>query len=197
MIEPTDLEVMERVVQQDSQALQTLFSRYGRRCFALSYRIINNAQAAEEVVQDTFQTVWQKAGQFDPERGGNVRGWLLTIAHRKSIDYRRRETDKHPANVPIEDVEWALSVPDAFAEVEQTLLQERVRAALASLPPEQRQIIELAYFGGLSQSDIAAAQNLPLGTVKGRTRLGLRKLSEMLRMEQDHSDGVSTAGGRP
>ena len=197
MIELSDLEVMERVAQQDSQALQTLFSRYGRRCFALSYRIINNAQAAEEVVQDTFQAVWQKAGQFDAERGGNVRGWLLTIAHRKSIDYRRRETDKHSGNVPIDDVEWTLSVPDVFAEVDQILLQERVRSALASLPAEQRHIIELAYFTGLSQSEIATSQNLPLGTVKGRTRLGLRKLSELLRMEQDHGDGVSTMGGRP
>ncbi len=196
MIELSDLEVMERIVQRDSQALQTLFSRYGRRCFALSYRIISNAQAAEEVVQDTFQAVWQKASQFDAERGGNVRGWVLTIAHRKSIDYRRREIDRRPPDVPMDDVDWMLSVPDVFAEVDQILLQERVRAALAKLPPEQRQIIELAYFGGLSQADIATAENLPLGTVKGRTRLGLRKLSELLHMEQDQGDGVSTAGGR-
>ncbi len=197
MIELTDLEVMELVAQQDNDALQTLFSRYGRRCFALSYRIINNAQAAEEVVQDTFQTAWQKASQFDAERGGNVKGWLMTIAHRKSIDYRRKETDRHAPDVPIDDVDWALSVPDAFAEVDQILLQERVRTALASLPPDQRQIIELAYFSGFSQSEIAANQNLPLGTVKGRTRLGLRKLSELLHMEQDQGDGVSYAGGQP
>ncbi|MCC6704743.1 MAG: sigma-70 family RNA polymerase sigma factor [Thermomicrobiales bacterium] len=197
MIELSDLEVMELIAQQDSHALQTLFSRYGRRCFALSYRIINNAQSAEEVVQDTFQAVWQKASQFDAERGGNVRGWLLTIVHRKSIDYRRREIDRRPPDVPIDDVDFMLSVPDIFAEVDQILLQERVRSALANLPPEQRRIIELAYFSGLSQSDIAAAENLPLGTVKGRTRLGLRKLSELLHMEQDQSDGVSATGGRP
>jgi len=197
VIEFSDLEVMERIAQRDSLALQTLFSRYGRRCFALSYRIINNAQSAEEVVQDTFQAVWQKASQFDAERGGNVRGWLLTIVHRKSIDYRRREIDRSPPDIPIDDVDFMLSVPDAFAEVDQILLQERVRSALANLPPEQRQIIELAYFSGLSQSEIAAAENLPLGTVKGRTRLGLRKLSELLHMEQDQSDGVSATGGRP
>lgn len=196
MIELSDLEVMERIAQQDCQALQTLFSRYGRRCFALSYRIINNAQSAEEVVQDTFQAVWQKASHFDAERGGNVRGWLLTIVHRKSIDYRRREIDRRPPDVPIDDVDFMLSMPDVFAEVDQIMLQERVRSALANLPPEQRQIIELAYFSGLSQSDIAAAENLPLGTVKGRTRLGLRKLSELLHMEQNQSDGVSARGGR-
>ena len=197
MIEPNDLEVMEQIARRDSQALQMLFSRYGRRCFALSYRITSNAEAAEEVVQDAFQTVWQKAGQFDADRGGNVRGWLLTIVHRKSIDYRRREHGTRQPEVPIEQVEWSLSVPDAFAEVDQMLLQERVRAAMDSLPAEQRQIIELAYFSGLSQSAIAEAQNLPLGTVKGRTRLALRKLSEILHMELNQDDGVSAAGGRP
>ena len=197
MIEFTDLEVMERVARKDSLALQTLFSRYGRRCFALCYRITDNAEAAEEVVQDTFQTVWQKAGQFDANRGANVRGWLLTIAHRKAIDYRRRESDRQPPNVPIDDVEWLLAVPDASAEVDQILLRERIRRALDSLPPEQRQIIELAYFGGLSQADIARTHELPLGTVKGRTRLALRKLSEMLHQEHIQDDGVSASGGRP
>jgi RNA polymerase sigma-70 factor (ECF subfamily) len=197
VIEISDIELMERIANKDGDALQDLFARYGRRSFALSYRITNNASAAEEVVQDAFQTVWQKCHQFDVAKGGNVRGWLLTIVHRKSIDYRRREIDKRPADIPIEDMEWSLSVPDVTAEVDQRLLQERVRAALNDLPAEQRQVIELAYFEGMSQSDIASARGMPLGTGKSRMRLGMRKLSETLRSEWHHSGTTPGIGGRP
>jgi RNA polymerase sigma-70 factor (ECF subfamily) len=195
VIETSDIELMERIARQDSDALSELFARYGRRCFALSYRITNDAHAAEEVVQDAFQTVWQKSTQFDASRGGNVQGWLLTIVHRKSIDYRRREIDKRPPDIPIDTMEWALSVPDVTVEVDQRLLQGRVRAALDELPGEQRQVIELAYFSGMSQSDIAHQRNMPLGTVKSRMRLGLRKLSESLRSEWPHGESASRIGG--
>ena len=197
MIEVSDIELMERIANKDGDALQDLFARYGRRCFALAYRITNNASAAEEVVQDSYQTVWQKCDQFDVGIGNNVRGWLLTIVHRKSIDYRRREIDKRPPNVPIDDLEWALSVPDVTAEVDQRLLQERVRAALDELPVEQRQVIELSYFDGMSQSDIASARDMPLGTVKSRMRLGMRKLSETLRSEWHTSETTPGIGGQP
>lgn len=197
VIEVSDIELMERIANKDGDALQDLFARYGRRSFALSYRITNNASAAEEVVQDAFQTVWQKCDQFDVAKGGNVRGWLLTIVHRKSIDYRRREVDKRPPDVPIEDLEWTLSVPDVTAEVDQRLLQERVRAALNELPAEQRQVIELAYFDGMSQSDIATARDMPLGTVKSRMRLGMRKLAETLRSERHQPGSTPGIGGRP
>jgi RNA polymerase sigma-70 factor, ECF subfamily len=192
----SDLELMERIGLQDADALQDLFARYGRRCFALSYRIINNASAAEEVVQDAYQTVWQKGHQFDSSRGTNVRGWLLTIVHRKSIDYRRREVDKRPPDVSIDNVDWMLSTTDVHAEVDQAMLADRVRSALADLPGEQRQIIELAYFEGMSQSQIAGERDLALGTVKSRMRLGLHRLSESLRSEWHQREATSEIGGQ-
>lgn len=185
MMEISDIDLIKGIANRDSEALKSLFARYGRRCFALCYRIVESGPAAEEIVQDTFETVWNKCGQFDSERGTNVRGWLLTIAHRKSIDYRRRELDRRPPSLDIDDLSWALAVPDAWSSVEQTLLQERVRAALSELPEEQRQVIEMAYFEGLSQSDIARDRDIPLGTVKGRMRLGLKKLAESLRDERE------------
>jgi len=196
VIDISDIELMERIANKDGDALHDLFARYGRRSFALAYRITNNASAAEEVVQDAFQTVWQKCDQFDTAKGANVRGWLLTIVHRKSIDYRRREIDKRPPDVPMEDMEWTLSVPDVTAEVDQRLLEERVRAALNELPVEQRQVIELAYFDGMSQSDIATQRGMPLGTVKSRMRLGMRKLSETLRSEWHHGETTTGIGGQ-
>lgn len=158
-----------------------LYDRYHRLCFAVSYRILHDAAMAEEAVQDTFLQVWNRADTFDPERGTNVRGWILTILHHRSIDFRRRHIDRLPGMVALEDVDYRLAVPDAWADVSATLTREEVRAALATLPGDQRRAIELAYFDGMSHGQIAEAEQIPLGTVKGRLRLGLKKLSMELR----------------
>lgn len=180
MSEPTDIEMMERIAARNTEALRVLYERYGRVAFALAYRVAGEANGAEEIVQDAFVTVWNKADGFDAAKGGNVRGWLLTIVHRRAIDYRRREHDRPPPNVPIDTMDNVLAAPDVWKDLSATLLGEEVREAMATLPDQQRRTIELAYFEGLSHSEIAVRENAPVGTVKGRLRLGLSKLSTML-----------------
>jgi RNA polymerase sigma-70 factor (ECF subfamily) len=180
-----DLVLMQRIAQRNTDALRALYDRYGRVAFALAYRVVGEASAAEEVVQDAFETVWSKGHTFDNEKGSNVRGWLLTIVHRRSIDYRRRELDRPPRSFPIDDLDQTLSTPDVWKDVSATLLGEQVRSAMEALPADQRRVIELAFFEGLSHGEIASQENAPLGTVKGRLRLGLRKLSGVLGSADD------------
>jgi RNA polymerase sigma-70 factor, ECF subfamily len=178
--EASDIALMERIVIRDAAALKALYGRYGRVAFALAYRITGEAPAAEEIVQDAFQTAWNRGASFETAKGGNVRGWLLTIVHHRAIDYRRREFDRPPRSLPLDEMDHVLTSPDVWQDVSASLLSEQVRAAIDALPPEQRRAIELAYFEGLSHGEIASQENEPLGTVKGRLRLGLRKLSGML-----------------
>lgn len=180
MNEPSDIALIERIALRESGALKILYGRYGRRAFALAYRIVGEASGAEEIVQDAFETVWNKCAGFDTSDGANVRGWLLTIVHHRAIDYRRREFDRPPRHLPIDGMENVLSTPDVWSDVSATLLGEEVRTALNTLPEDQRRTIELAFFDGLSHGEIASQENQPLGTVKGRLRLGLRKLSGTL-----------------
>jgi RNA polymerase sigma-70 factor (ECF subfamily) len=188
--EPSDIALIHRIADRDATALRALYDRHGRVAFALAYRVTGNAQAAEEVVQDAFEIAWTRAATFDTGRGGNVRGWLLTITHRRAIDSLRREQSRAPGRVALDDVEHRLSTPDAWGEVSSTLLAERVQAAMADLPPDQRRSVELAYFEGLTHGEIAAREDTPLGTVKGRLRLGLRKLSESLAGERENPTGI-------
>jgi RNA polymerase sigma-70 factor, ECF subfamily len=183
--ELSDIGLMERITQRDTSAFRSLYERYGRAAFALAYRVIGEASAAEEVVQDAFETVWTKAHTFVKTQAANVRGWLMTIVHRRAIDYRRREYDRPPRNVPIDTMDNVLQSPDVWTDVSATLLGEQVREAMASLPDQQRRAIELAYFDGLSHGEIAAQEGEPLGTVKGRLRLGLRKLTGLLEAADD------------
>ena len=187
MTELSDLALMERIALRNTDALRGLYDRYGRVAFALAYRVVGEASAAEEVVQDAFETVWNKGHAFDASKGGNVRGWLLTIVHRRSIDYRRREFDRPPRSLPIDSMDHVLTSPDVWQDVSANLLGEQVRHAMDTLPTDQRRAIELAFFDGLSHGDIARQENQPLGTVKGRLRLGLRKLSGVLASTMDVS----------
>ena len=187
MTEPSDLALMERIALRHTDALRALYDRYGRVAFALAYRVVGEASAAEEVVQDAFETVWTKGHAFEASKGGNVRGWLLTIVHRRSIDYRRREFDRPPRSLPLDAMDHVLTSPDVWQDVSATLLGEQVRHAMDTLPMDQRRAIELAYFEGLSHGEIASRENAPLGTVKGRLRLGLRKLSGALGTSLDET----------
>jgi RNA polymerase sigma-70 factor (ECF subfamily) len=178
--EASDIALIEAAARGESPALMTLYDRYNRLAFGLAYRIVGNPSLAEEVVQDAFLQAWNKAGTFDPGRGANVRGWLMTIVHHRAIDTRRSSIDRKPAHVPLEDEEYRLAVPDVWHDVSATLTRETMRDAVASLPEDQRRTIELAFFEGLSHGEIAARDQTPLGTVKGRMRLGLRKLKSTL-----------------
>lgn len=176
------------IANRDSAALMSLYDKYNRLAFALAYRIVNDASLAEEVVQDAFFQVWNRAGSFDHGRSGNVRGWLMTIVHHRAIDFRRRDIDRRPPHVPLDDVDYVLSAPDVWRDIAHILTKEQMRAAVNSLPDDQRRTIELAYYVGMSHGEIAERENVPLGTVKGRLRLGLRKLKAVLTTPAEQSE---------
>lgn len=180
-----DGDLIEAIARRDSSALMALYDRYGRLSFALAYRIVGDPSLAEEVVQDAFLQVWNRATTFDHARGGNVRGWLMTIVHHRSIDFRRRDLDRKPTHVPLDDVANALAVPDVWGAVSASLTRETMRAAVDTLPRDQKRAIELAFFDGLTHGEIAERENAPLGTIKGRLRLGMRKLRVVLTEAND------------
>ncbi len=180
--EPTDETLATRVAQGDVAAFATLYDRYAPRIYAWCAHMVGTAEA-EDVVQDTFLRLWHKASQFDARRG-SFSSWFLAIARHQLMSELRRRTVQQRM-VAADEIERVLA--DAIApgrDVEdQAWSHERARAvlrALAGLPPEQRRVLVLAYFGGLTQSEIAGLTRTPLGTVKKRTRLGLQKLRERL-----------------
>ena len=176
----SDDELMQAIARQDSAALVALYDRYGRLAFGLAYRIVNDGPLGEEIVQDAFMQVWRRAATYQANQGGSARAWLLTIVHHRAIDLVRRAGASRPPDVPLDDAGELVAGTDVWREVSAHLTQDEVRAAVGALPPEQREAIELAYFQGLSQSEIAERLQMPLGTVKGRMRLGLRKLYDAL-----------------
>lgn len=198
MAEPGDDDLMRGIVCRDPTALLALYDRHGRVAFALAYRVLVDAQTAEEVVQDAFLLVWRHAASFDAALG-EVRGWLLTIVHHRAIDARRR-LGRHAGAVGLDAVEWKLAAPDAWGEVARGLERDEVRAAVEALPEEQRRAIELAFFEGLTHREIAVRTGTPLGTVKGRLRLGLQKLHASLvaagaQRGGEGAEGSDGAGG--
>lgn len=187
----SDDHLMHAIARQDSAALVALYDRYGRLAFGLAYRIVNDGPLGEEIVQDAFMQVWRRAATYETNRGGNARAWLLTIVHHRAIDMVRRAGASRPQDVPLDEAGDVAAVTDVWREVSAHLTQEDVRAAVGALPPEQREAIELAYFQGLTHSEIAERLQEPLGTIKGRMRLGLKKLYDAL---TGSGDEASTGG---
>jgi len=146
--------------------------------FGLAQAMLGDPEAAEEVAQDVFERVWREARSYRPERG-SVRTWLLAIARNAAIDRYRRSGSKRAQERPLEEGAER-SDPAAEAVLERAVRSERVRVALAQLPPEQRTVIALSFYGGYAQSEIASRLGLPLGTVKGRARLAMAKLRDSL-----------------
>ncbi|HUZ02523.1 MAG TPA: sigma-70 family RNA polymerase sigma factor [Thermomicrobiaceae bacterium] len=174
-----DDQLVRAIAERDPDAMVTLYDRYGRLAFALAYRILADGSAAEEVVQDAFLRVWRQAAAFDVRRG-TLRSWLMTIVHHRAIDVTRRRASRGGGDVDLEAVSYSLAGPDVWGEVAAGIQRDQVRAAVAALPPEQRLVVELAYFEGLTHVEIADRTGTPLGTVKSRLRLGLKKLQETL-----------------
>ena len=170
---PTDDALISALAGRDLTALATLYDRYGRVAYALAHRILGEPEAAEDVVHDGFISAWRGAGSYRSERG-NVRGWLLSIVHHRAVDVLRRKTTFRPA--PLESAEQRPSDDDTAEEATRNVEHATVRAALEALPPAQRRTIELAYFGGYTHVELAELMGVPLGTVKGRMRIGLQKL---------------------
>jgi len=167
-----DRAVLARLADGELDALEDLYDRYKTMAYSIAYRITNDATLAEDVVQDAFLGAWRNAARYIEGRG-SVKTWLLSIVHHRAIDAvrRRRPTSELP------DLELpppaAFTLPDVWAEVAAILDAETVRAALGALSDVQREAIELAYFGGMTQQEIADRTATPLGTVKSRMRLGL------------------------
>jgi RNA polymerase sigma-70 factor (ECF subfamily) len=182
-VQISDEELIAQLAQGDLVALEALYTRYARPVFSLALRVLGDTADAEEVTQDVFERVWRYAPTYDPVRG-RFGTWLLSMTHHVAIDSVRKR-QRRPSTLTGEAAEVATRVvPDSSADVSGTTMRtmeaEQVRRALRSLPQSQQQVIELAYFGGLSHLEIAAALGDPLGTVKARIRRGMERLRSAL-----------------
>ncbi len=170
-----DEDLISLVGDGDAQAFAALYDRHSRAAYSLAYRMMGERQAAEDLAQDAFLKVWRATASYRAGRG-SVRTWILSIVHNRGIDQirshasRRRTQDKVEASAP------KYEPSEAFSETWKNSRRDQANAALKTLPPEQLQILELAYFSGYTHIEIADLLGLPLGTVKGRMRLGLKKL---------------------
>jgi RNA polymerase sigma-70 factor (ECF subfamily) len=178
--ELADEELMALVHGGEPRAFDVIFDRHAGAAFSLAYRMCGRRAMAEDVVQEAFLSLWRSGARYDRGRG-SVRSWVLSVVHNRAIDAFRSETVKTSRNVPDEGIAERLEAAERTErEVERRDDQRVVRGALDELPADQRQVIELAYFGGFTHSQIAEMLSLPAGTVKGRMRLGLAKLRTAL-----------------
>ena len=174
--------VCERMLAGDDAALGEIYDQFASFVYGLAFCVIGDARAAEDVSQDVFVGLWQRPASFDPGRG-TLRTWLGTLAHRRAVDYVRREEARRRRAERVAG--RAVSAPDVEEMATALVSAERVRAALESLPPEQRRAIHLAYFEGRTYREVAEVLGIPEGTAKSRLRLGLRRVAAALRAEGD------------
>jgi RNA polymerase sigma-70 factor, ECF subfamily len=175
-----DEEMMQLVQAGDPRAFELLYDRHGGAAFSLAYRMVGNRTSAEDVTQEAFLSIWRSRLRYDQARG-SVRTWVLGIVHNRAIDALRRSVAHDRRRETMDGVEERFESRDR-TDVEAARREDArsVRSALATLPEDQRRTIELAYFGGFSHSQIAELLDEPVGTVKGRMRLGLEKLRRQL-----------------
>ena len=172
-----DEELMPLIGAKDPEAFEVFYDRHGGVAYSLAYRIVGEKAAAEDVTQEAFISLWRTGARFDSTRG-SVRSWMLSIVRNRAIDHLRSKAGKAP-KLAFDDE--AILEQRAAAEQTETEALERetaseLRGALGTLPDDQSKVIQLAYFGGFSHSEIAGILGVPLGTVKGRMRLGLEKI---------------------
>jgi RNA polymerase sigma-70 factor (ECF subfamily) len=174
--ELADEDLMQLVRDGDARAFEAIFDRHGGVAFSLAYRMCGRRAMAEDVVQEAFLSLWRSGARYDRARG-SVRTWVLGVVHNRAIDALRRGVVRDRLGIADESLAERLPSPDRTdVEAVRREAAREVRDALGTLPDEQRQVIELAYFGGFTHSQIAEMLSLPIGTVKGRMRLGLTKL---------------------
>jgi RNA polymerase sigma-70 factor (ECF subfamily) len=174
-----DAELARRLQKRDPQALGELYDRYGRLAFSLIYRIVRDTAIAEDLVQETFLRVWNRSQGFDADRGA-LGGWLLAVARNRAIDYLRSAGGKLRNAVELEETAHPSLYLDLEKEVLNSDKSRRLRKAMEKLSTNQRDAIELAYFEGLSQTEMAERMGQPLGTVKTWVRTALKHLREEL-----------------
>jgi len=175
-----DEEIMHLVQDGDARAFELFYDRHSGPAFSLAYRMVGNRTVAEDVSQEAFVSIWRSRLRYQSDRG-SVRTWVLGIVHHRAIDALRRNTVHDKRRASAEGIEERFEAPEQ-TDVEAARREEArtVRAAIDELPSEQVRVIELAYFGGFSHSQIADQLEMPIGTVKGRMRLGLDKLRRTL-----------------
>jgi RNA polymerase sigma-70 factor, ECF subfamily len=180
---------MTLVDEQDSDAFAVIYDRHGGAAYSLAHRIVGDAGMAEDVTQEAFLSIWRSTARFDAARG-SVRAWVLGIVRNRAIDALRRAAGPAPKlDLDDEAVLDAQASPESTdAEAIRRETARKVRGALRELPDEQSEVIGLAYFGGFTHSEIAGMLSMPLGTVKGRMRLGLEKIRASL------AEGLGTEG---
>jgi RNA polymerase sigma-70 factor, ECF subfamily len=171
-----DEDLMALVRDDDARAFVVIFDRHGGQAFSLAYRMCGRRAMAEDIVQEAFVSLWRSGARYDRARG-SVRSWVLSAVHNRAIDAFRHESAKSALDVRDDGIAERLESEERTdREAERRDDARQVRTALEELPGEQRQVIELAYFGGFTHTQIAEMLSLPAGTVKGRMRLGLSKL---------------------
>jgi RNA polymerase sigma-70 factor, ECF subfamily len=171
---------MALVHDGDARAFAVIFDRHADSAFSLAYRMCGRRSMAEDVVQDAFLSLWRSGSRYDQQRG-SVRSWVLSVVRNRAIDAFRRDTVRTGKDVADEGISERMPAGERTdEEAERRETADQIHLALEELPAEQRQVIELAYFGGFSHSQIAEMLKVPTGTVKGRMRLGLTKMRMML-----------------
>jgi len=180
--DPADVQIIQRVVAGDQQALGELYDRWSKPAFSLARRVCADEGLAEDVVQEVFIAFWREPGRFDPARGA-FSSWLLTLVHHKAVDAVRRESAIRRRTVPAAEdgEEWSVAPgPGADQAALGAVVAGQVRDALGRLPNEQREAIALAYYGGYTQREVATLTGVPLGTVKSRMFTGVQRLRSVL-----------------
>jgi RNA polymerase sigma-70 factor (ECF subfamily) len=176
-----DEDLMPLIGAKDAAAFEVFYDRHGGAAYSLAYRIVGDAQAAEDVTQEALISIWRSGARFDRARG-SVRGWTLGIVRNRAIDFLRRDVARGP-KVAFDSEELLERRPaEELTDVEAVRREtaREVRGALSGLPDDQSKVIQLAFFGGFSHAEIASMLNEPLGTIKGRMRLGMEKVRAAL-----------------
>lgn len=172
------------LAQGSPEAIEVLYDRYGSLAYAVALRVLSDPGAAEDVVQDSFLSIWRRAATYRSEKG-SVRNWICSIVRHRAIDRLRGEAGRTRYELALDEKPEEPAVSDTWGQVAEDLAREQIQQALRQLPFEQRQTIELAYWCGLSQREIAENMEIPLGTVKGRARLALSKLRDVLQEREE------------
>lgn len=180
--EPSDEALLDAIAGGATWAMESLYQRYSRILYSLAYRMVADHQVAEDLLQDAFMAVWKRSTSYSTQ-AGTARSWLISILHHRAIDYLRKVRRRSVIQeAPLEELEFEETVafPDVWDEAWRNVQSSHVRTALLKIAPEQRLVIELAYFQGWTHSEIAEGTQIPLGTVKARMRLGLQHLKRIL-----------------
>jgi RNA polymerase sigma-70 factor, ECF subfamily len=177
-----DEDLMPLLDRREPAAFEVLYDRHGGAAFSLAYRIVGDRPKAEDITQEAFLSLWRRGDRYDRARG-SVRAWLLGIVRNRAIDVLRRDVALAPSVSYEEHLTAAASPADTGVEALRREAAREVRSALAALPSDQLRVIELAYFGGLTHGEIAELLGMPLGTIKGRMRLGMEKIRAQLAEE--------------